>query len=1278
MKTYLRFKYVLVLTMLLMAWMPSARVMASNAFVALPSHEALYDDELEAVKNNLRDMILELRVLSQRIAEELEQKATEEEAPEFYERLNDGLAMLEVLNAWIDHISDMDDFYACQDRILELRVLFINLREDIAAFQPTLIPDEAIDLGLPSGTKWAPWNVGASKPEDYGGYYAWGETEEKEVYMSYTYIPQDIGTDITGTEYDVAHAKWGRSWTMPTLEQVEELVNNCTSEWTTVNGINGRRFTGPNGNSIFLPADGLYSDGGKYDEGTSGNYWSSNSAVGYSQRSYSFSFGSDGNSIYATATSCGLTVRPVISVSTGIAIDATNFPDENFRNWVLAQDYGQDGVLTAEEIAGVLKIDVFNKNIADLKGIEYFTALTQLSCGYNQLTSLDVSKNTALTGLYCGINQLTSLDVSKNTALTELECGINQLTSLDVSKNTALTELYCNFNQLTALDVSKNTALTDLYCNFNQLTSLDVSKNTALTEFECGNNQLTALDVSKNTALVYLGCSGNQINETEMGKLVESLSVVSNGQFLVKDLANDNDLNVITTSQVAAAKAKGWKVYQNNGTDWVEMEGVVDNEDNVFWENDGTHGESNWESTYRFAYEGHQDSGMCIAEFPQDVWDKIKTQRFYMDVVATYPQIRVTNGWWSATWTDDDIYPGNELLTDNGDGTFTVTLNLFDDPDFVRDLDERDLLFTGGGYTPVKLYFDKTEEIAGGETSGSCGDNVFWTYDESDHTLTISGTGDMTDFPTGSIPWRSQSSSLKTVVIEDGVTSIGDYAFYGNSSMTSITIPSSVTRIGRFAFVNCNNLPSVSIPSGVTNLGRGVFNNCSSLTSVIIPNSVTSIGDVAFQYCYNITSVIIGNSVTNIGEKAFRGCGSLKSVTIPNSVTHMGKSAFEGCGLTSVTISNSVVSLADKVFCGCPLTSVSIPNSVTSIGKAAFAYCGNLTSVTIPNSVTSIGNEAFRNCHSLTSVTIPNTVTSIGIVAFAYCSSLTEVRSMISEPFAIDESTFATWNQGTESYDAPTATLYVRAGTKALYESTEGWNMFENIVEMEDLEPVDNGEQNFGEGGDITEETVLNGVVVDNMFYNIGTDAGGYNSEEGCIVITQETSDEQMELLQGMGISDEELQQNFTGIIFKVPAGKGTVTVTAETTGSMTLKVKVGNGQAVEMELSGKLKMTFPYDVSEESLVYIYAGTTGESGARRSAEESSLKIYGIEWTSTSMPGDADGDGTIDVNDITCVAAHILGRNPANFNAAAADADGDGTIDVNDITVIAGMILNAGK
>ena len=278
-----------------------------------------------------------------------------------------------------------------------------------------------------------------------------------------------------------------------------------------------------------------------------------------------------------------------------IEVNEMNFPDENFRNWLLSQSYGADGVLTKEEIAGVTTINLMGKRIQSLKGLEHFTELTSLYCIGNQLTELDVSECTKLTDLECTWNQLTSLDVSKNTALTTLTCSGNKLTVLDVSHNIALETLGCGLNLLTSLDVSQNTLLTELYCQENLLTELDVSKHILLRRLGCSDNQLTSINISGHTALESLKCSGNRLAELDvsgcpeleeiicqsnqikgeaMDVLVESLPTVNRGHLGVINYKDDQ--NVMNKSQVAAAKAKGWHVYYNDNNRWKNYEGSDD------------------------------------------------------------------------------------------------------------------------------------------------------------------------------------------------------------------------------------------------------------------------------------------------------------------------------------------------------------------------------------------------------------------------------------------------------------------------------------------------------------------------------------------------------------------------------------------------------------------------------------------------------------------------------------------------------------------------------
>ena len=246
--------------------------------------------------------------------------------------------------------------------------------------------------------------------------------------------------------------------------------------------------------------------------------------------------------------------------TTDVVINEENFPDPLFRDWLLSQKYGSDGVLTTAELLDAGNLSLYNKGIQSLKGFEFFVYTTRLDCSQNQLEELDVSKNVGLFRLDCDYNQLEELDVSQNPNLTSLLCYKNQLEELDVSKNTRLTELKCDNNQLKELDVSQNILLTQLYCGYNQLPELDISKNTMLTDLRCHSNQLTALDVSACTQLTKLYIDQNQIYGSAMDELVESLPSVTKGETYV--IYYKNEQNVMTKAQVAAFKAKGWIPYE--------------------------------------------------------------------------------------------------------------------------------------------------------------------------------------------------------------------------------------------------------------------------------------------------------------------------------------------------------------------------------------------------------------------------------------------------------------------------------------------------------------------------------------------------------------------------------------------------------------------------------------------------------------------------------------------------------------------------------------------
>ncbi len=211
--------------------------------------------------------------------------------------------------------------------------------------------------------------------------------------------------------------------------------------------------------------------------------------------------------------------------------------------------------------------------------------------------------------------------------------------------------------------------------------------------------------------------------------------------------------------------------------------------------------------------------------------------------------------------------------------------------------------------------------------SGACGDNLTWTY--SDELLTISGEGDMYDYTSSDFPWCDYKDSIKSVVIEEGVTSIGSYAFYTCESLVSVDIPDTITSIGASAFRGCTSVLSIEIPDAVTNIGDYAFRSCKAIETIKIPDGVVNIGFSAFSWCEALTDIDIPDTVKSIGEDAFRGCISLIAIEIPDSVTSIGNNAFRGCSL---------------------LHSIKIPDTITDIGTYAFSGCNNLIYVYYGNS----------------------------------------------------------------------------------------------------------------------------------------------------------------------------------------------------------------------------------------------------------------------------------------------------------------------------------------
>lgn len=319
-------------------------------------------------------------------------------------------------------------------------------------------------------------------------------------------------------------------------------------------------------------------------------------------------------------------------------------------------------------------------------------------------------------------------------------------------------------------------------------------------------------------------------------------------------------------------------------------------------------------------------------------------------------------------------------------------------------------------------------------TSGKCGDSLIWTLDEAG-TLMISGTGDMYeyDYKTNNLPEWYPNIGLRdeypvyNIIIEDGVTSVGRYAFGDNPNLVSVSIPKTVTSIGDLAFCGCPKLAEIALPDSLVYIGDCAFYD-TGLASITIPAGVNSIGGRAFAgtniaeitvspknssytvlnnvlYSKDMTNLVfypsaragsvfvVPDSVTDLSIGVFYGCKSLVSIKLPDGLTEISDYSFFNCSsLADINIPDGVISIGNSAFWYCSgLREISIPNSVASIGEEAFVSCSSLKYVIIPYGVTEIRYATFQGCRALVSVSIPDGVTGIGQVAFGICTSLVSV-----------------------------------------------------------------------------------------------------------------------------------------------------------------------------------------------------------------------------------------------------------------------------------------------
>lgn len=337
---------------------------------------------------------------------------------------------------------------------------------------------------------------------------------------------------------------------------------------------------------------------------------------------------------------------------------------------------------------------------------------------------------------------------------------------------------------------------------------------------------------------------------------------------------------------------------------------------------------------------------------------------------------------------------------DFSDGMGQDTVQFSDDAEDVPEVENDDV-----------DQFD-TDAVGEGENSSKppedtiqMGDDVWFTFDDSTGTATISGTGDMWDYYENGYDYTNKhqnpfagKSNVQKIVISEGVTNVGDYFLQGyeyRSNIKEISLSSTITKIGRYAFQNCYNVKSVNLPGGLETIGDYSFDNCSGLIEINVPDSVKSIGKNCFQSCRKLSTAILPDTLIEISEFAFFGCSGLTEITLPSKLESIGRYAFSGCSsLTGIILPASIKNIKWSIFTNCTnLTEVTFEKGYAeNISENMFENCTALTDISIPEEVSGIYSNAFCDCSRLSTVTINGSKTRINSDSFRNCKNLRLIK----------------------------------------------------------------------------------------------------------------------------------------------------------------------------------------------------------------------------------------------------------------------------------------------
>lgn len=790
---------------------------------------------------------------------------------------------------------------------------------EVLAYTPKKEDFGAVDLGL--SVLWANFNLGATSPEEYGDYYAFGEISPKATYTEANWIKP--GVLYLPAEKDAATQQLGEDWRMPTKAEVTELLTECSWELITIGEQYAYRVTGKTGKFIILPLTGSWNENpAERYENYEARYRTSEAFLESSsetiddpstivlelQKNFA-----DTEVDYAAGWS-GHPIRPV----KGERKQEEPGSDVTEKNITLTEAGTLANFITEAEQQSIQKLTISGP----INGDDLYL-MSEMSRN-ESLTDLDISKSRIVEGgnyYYCAADNQIPDGIFVDTKLKKILLP-NNLTLIG-------REAFYYCRNLTSIIIPDGVTRIGerTFSSCVSLTSATIGKNVT----EIGER---AFDECSKLTNIIIPDAVTQIGEHAFSRCV-SLTNATIGKNVtwIASYAFEgcSSLSEVTCKPEISPTIGGYSfagiaspatLYVPAGSyglyidyGWAEYFTTI------------TDGVFNPERTVTLTEAG------TLSEYITDEDEELIT-KLKISGPLNGDDIRLIR-----EMAEDRSYYGKQLK--------------------YLDLSEARIVSGGGAYYSDDTYSYNTYDNEIGE--------YMFLYCRGLETILLPKD----------IEWIGKEAfaacnALKSIDLTNGITSIESSTFSSCESLTEITLPNGITSIKDHAFMGCSSLTNINIPNGVTSIGNNAFASCSSLTTIKIPDSVTSMDWEVFMDCTALENITIGSGIESISYRAFYKCTSLKSINIPDAVKELGGESFMGCtSLESATLGKGLMVISDDLFNGCSaLKEVTINNdAIYLIDTKAFYNCSSLTSINLPASLVSIGSEAFYQCRLLAEVT---------------------------------------------------------------------------------------------------------------------------------------------------------------------------------------------------------------------------------------------------------------------------------------------------------------------